>query len=122
MSGREIINIILTFVVGISIYNILLIITMNRNVKKVVKIFEEKNALSAKTAINGIRLGIRQQSASERAFKKRDNRALALNFLFTGGVVSVTDDQRYYLDKNRMIAYKEELNFIASMMIPNIYN
>ena len=86
------------------------------------KIFEEKNAISAKTSITARELNIREQSVVERAFKKRDNRALALNFLLNSEAVIVTPYGTYYLDKNRMIALKEELNFIARMMIPNIDN
>lgn len=120
MSLEEIIYIIGLLIIGIAIYSVVLVITMKRNVKKVVKIFEEKNALSSKTAIDPIRLGIWEQDMMEKAFKKKDNRHLALKFLLNGEVILITVDGNYYLNKDRISAFKEELNFVGRMMIPNI--
>lgn len=119
--GKTIYIIVVTTVI-IAIYFIVLIITMHRNVKKVVRIFEEMNALSGKTAISASKLNIREQGFVERAIKKRDNRSHALKFLLDGGVVITTSEQRYYLDKNKMLVFRKELNFITRMMIPNIDN
>ena len=122
MSLGQIIYIIGVFIVAIAIYFMILIITMKRNVKKVVQIFEEKNALSAKAAITATQLNIRDQGILERAIKKRDNRSHALKFLLNGRVVIITADKSYYLDKNRMVVFRKELNFIGRMMIPSIDN
>ncbi len=86
------------------------------------QIFEEKNALSAKTSISFTELNIQKQGIIERAIKKRDNRSQALKFLLDGGVVIITGDERYYLNKKKMIEFKKRLNFIGRMMIPDIDN
>lgn len=122
MSSGDIIRIIATIAVAIAIYFTVLVITMRRNVRKVARIFEEKNALSSKTAISATELNIQKQSVIDRAIKKRDNRAHALKFLMDGGVVIITAYERYYLDKKKMVTFRNKLNFIARMMIPNIDN
>ena len=122
MSSGDIIRIIATIAVAIAIYFTVLVITMRRNVRKVARIFEEKNALSSKSAISATELNIQKQSVIDRAIKKRDNRAHALKFLMDGGVVIITAYERYYLDKKKMVTFRNKLNFIARMMIPNIDN
>ncbi|HOT21660.1 MAG TPA: hypothetical protein PLD67_03720 [Sedimentibacter sp.] len=122
MSPGEIIYTISLLIALIAVYLMVLIITMNRNIKKVVQIFEEKNALSAKTAISYTELNIQEQGIIERAIKKRDNRSQALKFLLDGGVVIITGDERYYLNKKKMIEFKKRLNFIGRMMVPDIDN
>lgn len=120
MSSGEIIRAIGFFIAVIAIYLAVLVITMKRNIKKVVQVFEDKNALSAKTAISAAGLNIQKQGIMERAIKKRDNRFHALKFLLDGGVVIITGDERYYLNKKKMLAFKNRLNFIGRMMIPDI--
>ncbi|HQO72870.1 MAG TPA: hypothetical protein PLJ53_09020 [Sedimentibacter sp.] len=122
MSPGEIIYSIGLLIALIAVYLMVLIITMNRNIKKVVQIFEEKNALSAKTAISFTELNIQEQGIIERAIKKRDNRSQALKFLLDGGVVIITGDERYYLNKKKMIEFKKRLNFIGRLMVPDIDN
>ncbi|HQO95143.1 MAG TPA: hypothetical protein PK516_04725 [Sedimentibacter sp.] len=122
MSPGEIIYTISLLIALIAVYLMVLIITMNRNIKKVVQIFEEKNALSAKTAISFTELNIQEQGIIERAIKKRDNRSQALKFLLDGGVVIITGDERYYLNKKKMIEFKKRLNFIGRLMVPDIDN
>ncbi|HOA20316.1 MAG TPA: hypothetical protein PKH42_07510 [Sedimentibacter sp.] len=122
MSPGEIIYSIGLLITLIVIYLMVLVITMNRNIKKVVQIFEEKNALSAKTAISYTDLNIQKQGIIERAIKKRDNRIHALKFLLDGGVVIITGDERYYLNKKKMTEFKKRLNFIGRMMVPDIDN
>jgi hypothetical protein len=122
MSPGEITYTIGLLITLIAVYLMVLVITMNRNIKKVVQIFEEKNALSAKTSISFTELNIQKQGIIERAIKKRDNRSQALKFLLDGGVVIITGDERYYLNKKKMIEFKKRLNFIGRMMIPDIDN
>jgi hypothetical protein len=122
MSPGEISYTIGLLITLIAVYLMVLVITMNRNIKKVVQIFEEKNALSAKTSISFTELNIQKQGIIERAIKKRDNRSQALKFLLDGGVVIITGDERYYLNKKKMIEFKKRLNFIGRMMIPDIDN
>ena len=122
MSPGEISYTIGLLITLIAVYLMVLVITMNRNIKKVVQIFEEKNALSAKTSISFTELNIQKQGIIERAIKKRDNRIHALKFLLDGGVVIITGDERYYLNKKKMIEFKKRLNFIGRMMIPDIDN
>lgn len=109
-------------IAAIVIYYIVLIVTMKINVKKVVQIFEEKNALSVKTAISATKLNIRKQSFAERSLTRRDYRFNALKLLLDGGVVIITADNSYYLDKKKMSAFRKKLNFFARTMIPNIDN
>lgn len=104
----------------IVLYFSILIFTMKRNVLKIIKIFEEKNALSANTAITAEELNVRKQGVIDRAIKKRDNKYHALKFLMDGGVVVTTSYTRYYLKKKKLADYKKRLNFIGRMMIPDI--
>jgi|LSQX01.3.fsa_nt_gb hypothetical protein len=122
MLSEEIIRAIGFLIAVIAIYLVVLVITMKRNIIKVVQVFEDKNALSAKTAISATELNIQKQGIMERAIKKRDNRAHALKFLLDGGVVITTGDQRYYLNKKKMLEFKKRLNFFGRMMIPDIDN
>jgi len=122
MSLSEIIRAIGFFIAAIAIYLVLLVITMKRNIIKVIKVFENKNALSAKTAISYTELNIQKQGTIDRAIKKRDNRSHALKFLLDGGVVIITGDERYYLNKKKMTEFKKRLNFIGRMMVPDIDN
>ena len=120
MPLNETIYPIVFLIAAIAIYFIVAVITMRRNITKVVKLFEEKNALSAKTAISAADLNIKEQSFLEKAIKSRDNRPHALKFLLNGGVVITTGDQRLYLDKKKMPAFKNRLNPYGRMMIPDI--
>ncbi len=104
----------------IALYFGILTFTMKRNVLKVIRIFEEKNALSPSTAITAEELNIRKMGVIDRAIKKKDNRHHALKFLMDGGVVVTTSYTRLYLNKKKMAAYKNKLNFIGRMMIPDI--
>ena len=122
MSSGEIIRAIGFFIAVIAIYLAVLVITMKRNIKKVFRVFEEKNALSVKTAINATELNIQKQGILDRAIKKRDNRAQALKFLMDGGVVIITGDERFYFNKKKMLEFKKRLNFFGRMMIPDIDN
>jgi hypothetical protein len=92
--------------------------TIKRNVIKVIKVFEEKNALTAKTAASIESLGIRKQSFLERAIKRRDNRIHALQFLISAGIVIATPEGGYYLNKKKMAAFRRDGNFVARFIIP----
>ena len=105
-------------VVFIVVYYAASMFTIKRNVVKVIKVFEEKNALAAKTAVSGESLGIRKQCFLDRAVKRRDNRIHALKFMVDAGVVSITSDGRYYLSKKKMAAFRRNGNFIARFIIP----
>ena len=61
-------------VVFIVVYYAASMFTIKRNVVKVIKVFEEKAALDAKTAVSIDSHGIRRQGFLERALKSRDNR------------------------------------------------
>ncbi|MDD3851513.1 MAG: hypothetical protein PHS13_07860, partial [Firmicutes bacterium] len=92
--------------------------TIKRNVVKVIKVFEENNALAAKAAVSGESLGIRKQGFLERAVKRRDNRIHALQFMLNAGLVITTSDGRYYLNKKKMVAFRRDGNFVARFIIP----
>ncbi len=102
----------------IVLYYAVSIFTMKRNVVKVIKVFDEKKALTAKTAVSGDTLGIRKQDFLERALKRRDNRIHALQFLVNTGLVITTSDGRLYLNKRKMGSYRERGNIIARIIIP----
>jgi hypothetical protein len=109
---------IAVIVMFIVVYYAASMITIKRNVVKVIKVFEEKNALTAKTAASIESLGIRKQSFLERAVKMKDNRVHALQFLISAGIVVTNADGRYYLSKKKMAAFRRDGNFIARFLIP----
>ncbi len=118
MATNEVVRWIAVIIAFIAVYYATALFTLRRNVLKVVKVFEEKNALSSKTAISGENLGIRKQDFIERALKKRDNRIHALQFLMNTGLVIVTADGRNYLSKKKMASYRRDGNAIARFIIP----
>jgi hypothetical protein len=100
------------------VYYVTSIVTLKRNILKVVRIFENKNALSDKLAISSENLGIRKQAFLERAIKKRDNKIHALQFLINAGLVIVTSDGRCYLNKKKMAIFRRDGNVIVRFIIP----
>jgi len=118
MAFSETFRWIAVLVVFIVVYYAASMFTIKRNVVKVIKIFEEKDALSAKTAASAESLGIRKQSFLERAIKRRDNRIHALQFLINAGIVITTSEGEYYLNKKKMAAFRRDGNFIARFIIP----
>ncbi|HZX46685.1 MAG TPA: hypothetical protein VFF83_05390 [Clostridia bacterium] len=118
MAFNETFRWITVIVMFIVVYYGASMFTIKRNVVKVIKVFEEKDALSAKTAASADSLGIRKQGFLERAIKRRDNRIHALQFLISAGIVITTSDGRYYLSKKKMTAFRRDGNFVARFIIP----
>ncbi|MGI6697684.1 MAG: hypothetical protein GX918_00555 [Clostridiales bacterium] len=118
MAFSETFRWIAAIVVFIVVYYAASMFTIKRNVVKVIKVFEEKNALSAKTAVSIESLGIRKQGFLERAMKRRDNRIHALQFLISAGIVVTNADGMYYLSKKKMAAFRRDGNFVARFIIP----
>src|SRR5690554_1849740 len=118
MAFNEIVRWIAVIVVFLVVYYVSSMLTLKRNILKVVKVFEEKKALSSKTAVSGEDLDIRKQSFVERAVKKRDNRIHALKFLINAGLVKATSDGRYYLSKKKMASFRRDGNIIVRFIIP----
>ncbi len=107
-------------VLFVFMYYAVSVFTMKRNIVKVIKIFDEKKALSAKTAVSNDILGIKKQGIFERALKRRDNRIHALQFLINAELVMMTSDGRLYLKKGKMDSYRERGNLIARIIIPSL--
>lgn len=118
MAFSETFRWIAAIVVFIVVYYAASMFTIKRNVVKVIKVFEEKDALAAKTAVSIESLGIRKQGFLERAMKRRDNRIHALQFLISAGIVVTNADGMYYLSKKKMAAFRRDGNFVARFIIP----
>jgi hypothetical protein len=118
MAFSETFRWIAVIIVFIVVYYSASMFTIKRNVVKVIKVFEEKNALAAKTAASIESLGIRKQGFIERAVKRRDNKIYALQFLMNAGIVITTSDGKYYLNKKKMAAFRRDGNFMARFLIP----
>jgi hypothetical protein len=118
MALNEIVRWIVVITGFVVVYYAASMFTIKRNVVKVIKVFEEKNALAAKTAVSGESLNIRKQGFLERAVKRRDNRIHALQFLMSAGIVITTSDGRCYLNKKKMAAFRRDGNFVARFIIP----
>ena len=119
MAFSETFRWVAVIVVFIVVYYAASMFTIKRNVVKVIKVFEEKNALTAKTAASAESLGIRKQGFLERAIKMRDNKIYALQFLISAGIVITTSDGKYYLNKKKMAAFRRDGNFVARFIIPS---
>lgn len=107
-------------VLFVFMYYAVSVVTMKRNILKVIKIFDEKKALNAKAAVSSDILGIKKQGFFERALKRRDNRIHALQFLINAELVMATSDGRLYLNKGKMGSYRERGNLIARIIIPSL--
>lgn len=118
MTFYEIIRIVVLVVALLAVYFAVTMITMKRNIKRVIQAFEERDALDAKGAVSIADLGIRKQDFLERIVKMRDNRIQALKFLMDAGIVSGNADGRIYLNKKKMYAFRREGNFTARFIIP----
>jgi hypothetical protein len=118
MALNETIRLLVVFAALFVLYYAASMLTIKRNVVKVIKVFEEKNALTAKTAVSSESLGIRKQDFLERAIKRRDNRIHALQFLMNTGLVITTPDGRIYLNKKKMAEFRRNGNFVARFVIP----
>jgi len=118
MALNETVRWIAVIVVFFVVYYAASMFTIKRNVVKVIRVFEEKNALAAKAAVSSEGLGIRKQGFLERAVKRRDNRIHAMRFLLSAGIVITTSDGRYYLSKKKMAAFRKNGNFVARFTIP----
>ena len=122
MKLYEIMRIIGIIIGGLGLYYLVLIITIKRNVKKVIKIFEEKNSLDVNSAISEGELGIKKQGFVERAIKSRKNEIHALKFLMEAGIVLVTSNGKFYYDKRKIVAVRKDGNFIGRFILPDIDN
>jgi hypothetical protein len=122
MELSEIIRWAAAIAVLFGVYYATSIFTMKRNILKVVKVFEDKNALSSKTAVSGESLDIRKQDFLERALKKRDNRIHALQFMINAELVMTAPEGRYYLNKKKMASLRRNGNIITRIIIPDLDN
>ncbi len=122
MKFYEVIRLIGIIIGGLGLYYLVLIITLKRNVKKVLKVFEGKNALDLENAISEKELGIQKQSFIDRAIKSRKNEIHALKFLMEAGIVLATTDGKFYYDKRKIVQVRENSNFIGRFILPEIDN
>jgi hypothetical protein len=118
MALNEIIRIIALIGAFFGIYYVISIVSLKKNIIKVIKIFEKNNALTAKTAVSLENLGIIQQNLLERTVKRRDDRIHALKFLMGYQCVITSDNERYYLNKKKMATFRRDGNLIARFIIP----
>jgi hypothetical protein len=119
MELSEIIRWTAAIAVLFGVYYATSILTMKRNILKVIKVLEDKNALSSKTAVSGESLDIRKQDFLERALKKRDNRIHALQFMINAGLIMTAPEGRYYLNKKKMSSLRRNGNIITRIIIPD---
>lgn len=118
----EIIRIVALIVAFLGVYYVASMVTLKRNVIKVIKIFQDKRALTAETAVSVENLGIIKQNLLERTVKRRDNRIHALKFMTGYEFVITTNDERYYLNKKKMAAFRRDGNFVVRFIIPHLDN
>lgn len=122
MKIMEIIRIVALIVGFLGVYYVASMVSLKRNVIKVIRVFENKKALTAKTAVSFESLGIIKQDLLERTVKRRDNRIHALKFLMGYEFVVTTADERCYLDKKKLATFRRDGNFSAKFIIPNMDN
>ena len=72
---------------------------MKRNIRKVVRIFREHNATSAKEAKTIIELGLRPRNMIDKMLLGRDYRQYALDALINFGIVLATEEGKLYLSE-----------------------
>lgn len=74
-----------------------------RNVPKVIRLFRENNAVGAHNAKTIEELGLKSKSMFERAFRMRDYKPRALQFLIRVTIVDMTEEGKVYLDEDKLL-------------------
>jgi len=70
---------------------------IKRNVPKVIKIFEKKNAIGPENAKTIEELGLKPKSMLQRMFSRRDYKPKALDFLIQANVVQIKEDGKVFI-------------------------
>jgi len=73
-----------------------------RTVPKVIRVFREKNAVGPHNAKTIEELGLKPKSVFERAFRMRDYKPRALQFLIKVSVVDLTEEGELFLDEDKL--------------------
>ena len=73
-----------------------------RTVPKVIRIFRENNAVGAHNAKTIEELGLKPKSMFERAFRMRDHKPRALQFLMRVTIVDLTEEGKVFLDEDKL--------------------
>ena len=77
---------------------------MRRAMRQVIRIFEEKNAISVESAKTLDELGLKPKGILEGGFRvRRDFKPQALISLVSAEIIQITEDGRYYLSKEKFI-------------------
>lgn len=76
---------------------------MKRAIPKVIKMFQDHNAVGIKNAKSEEELGFKQRSIMEGMFKPRDYKPHALNVLIQAEIVQVTEDGKLYLSEEKLM-------------------
>ncbi len=78
---------------------------LRRNVPKVIQIFREGSAVGSKNAKTLDELGLTpKRGMMGGLFSRRDYRQYALNALMSNGIIEMTEDEKFYLVEDNLMA------------------
>ena len=78
---------------------------LRRAVPQVIRIFREGNAVGSKNAKTLDELGLMpKRGALGGLFRRRDYRQYAFSALMRGGIIEVTEDEKFYLVEDKLMA------------------
>jgi len=100
MSGTAVIIIGIIVVLALAMF--LSRFMMMRAFTKVIKIFQQNNAINDKNAKTIDELGLRPPSFTQRMFRARDYKPQALNLLIRSDIIQTTEDGKLYLSEENL--------------------
>ena len=78
---------------------------LRRAIPQVIRIFRERSAVGSKNAKTLDELGLRPKTgALGGLFSRRDYRQYALSALMRGGIIEMTEDEKFYLAEDKLMA------------------
>jgi len=79
---------------------------MKQAYSRVIKIFQQNNAINDKNAKTIDELGLRPPTFSQRMFSARNYKPQALDFLIKAEIVQTTEDGKLYLSEDKLASSK----------------
>ena len=77
-----------------------------RAISRVIKIFQEYNALSIRNAKTIDELGLTPPTKLQSMFRRRDYKLQALDLLIRSDIIKVTEDNKLYLSEEKLLSSK----------------
>jgi len=110
--GYNVFSILILIIVAFGVTLFVYAFKGRRAIHKVIEVFYQHNALGVNDAKTLEEIGLKKPDFAQRIMRGRDYKQYALQILIKRGVISVTEDGRFYMveDKVRQIRGKNKSN------------